>query len=329
LHQEAGNSVAEITNLSDLAKNYSDEDAAYQLVERIRWPHGPICPHCGIVDRAHYIAPMDGPRKTSTGKETYRRLWRCEECKQQFSVLVGTIFEDSKIPLSKWLIGLHMMCAGKNGVAALELQRTLGIAYRSAWFMAHRIRCAMGRPPLSNNGKLKGIIEADETYVGGKAHGKRGRGAANKTPVVSLVERGGDVRSQTMKNVTGKNLKEVLTQNVEPDARLMTDSHPAYREPGKDFASHETVDHGKDEYVRGDVHTNSAEGYFSQLKRSIDGTHHHVSEQHLDRYLAEFDYRYSTRKIKDGERTEQAIQQTAGKRLRYKEPVKPIENAGE
>ena len=323
--------MSEITNLSQIAKQFSDEDAAYQLVERIRWPHGPICPHCGVVGNAHFIAPTDGPRKTRTGKETFRRVWRCHECKEQFSVLVGTIFEDSKIPLSKWLIALHLMSAGKNGVSALELQRQLGIAYRSAWFMAHRIRCAMDRPPLANNPKLKGIIEADETYVGGKEKGKRGRPGkdSKKTPVVSLVERGGDVRSTVTTDVTGDTLGGLLTVHTEPESRLMTDTFPAYNEPGKAFVSHETVDHSKDEYVRGDVHVNSAEGYFSQLKRSIDGTYHAVSKRHLNRYLAEFDYRYNTRKAPDGERTERAIRQTTGKRLRYKEPTKPSENPGE
>lgn len=196
------------------------------------------------------------------------------------------------------------------------------MSYKTAWFMAHRIRYAMGRSPLVD--KLNGVVEADETYVGGKEKGKRGRPGkdSNKTPVVSLVEREGEVRSQVMANVSGKNLKEVLTNHVEPEAQLMTDSFVAYNEAGKAFASHETVDHSKDEYVRGDVYTNTVEGYFSQLKRSIDGTHHHVSEQHLDRYLAEFDYRYNTRKMKDGERTVQAVQKAAGKRMRYKEPVK-------
>ncbi|MDQ2784466.1 MAG: IS1595 family transposase [Chloroflexota bacterium] len=308
-------------NLSTLAKHFSDEEAAYGLVERMRWPHGPICPHCGIVDDATYLAPKDGPRKTSTGKVSYRRVWQCNECRKQFSVLVGTVFEDSKIPLSKWLLAMHMMQAGKNGVAALELHRTLGITYKSAWFMAHRIRYAMGETPFVE--KMKGIVEADETYIGGVEKGKRGRPGkdSKKTPVVSLVERGGNVRSKVVTDVSGATLKEVLDTNIAPDARLMTDSFVAYREPGKAFASHETVDHGKDEYVRGDVYTNTAEGYFSQLKRSIDGTHHSVSEKHLPSYLGEFDYRYNTRKMKDGERTERAIQQTAGKRLRYKEPV--------
>jgi len=271
---------------------------------------------------------MNGYRKTRTGRTTYRRVWKCADCRQQFSVLVGTIFEDSKIPLSKWLIAIHMLCQGKNGVSAHELHRTLDITYKSAWFMAHRIRYAMAHPPLvdqlaavADEDKLDGIVEAHETYIGGKAKGKRGRGAANKTPVVTLVERNGEARSQVMEHVTGKNIKEVLHSQVSTSARLMTDELPVYVEPGKGFASHETVQHGKGEYVRGDAHINTAEGYFSQLKRSIDGTHHHVSAFHLHRYLSEFDYRYNTRKIEDSDRTKKAIRMTSGKRLMYQQPI--------
>lgn len=306
-------------NLSKIAKQYSDEEEAYKLVERIRWPDGPICPHCGVIGNAYYLEPKEGNRKTRTGKTTYRRVWKCADCRKQFSVLVGTIFEDSRIPLSKWLLAIHMMCAAKNGVSALELQRTLGIAYRSAWFMAHRIRYAMARPPLSD--KLLGVVEADETYIGGRAKGKRGRGAANKTPVFSLVQRDGEVRSQKVERVSGKHLKKVLDEHVDPSAILVTDEFPAYRKPGQAFAKHEVANHGSGEYVRLGAHTNTAENYFGQLKRSIDGTHHHVSAKHLDRYLAEFDFRYNTRKSKDGERAKRAIEQTTGKRLRYKEPA--------
>jgi transposase-like protein len=303
--------------LSKIAKHYSDEDAAYEYVESVRWSYGPVCPHCGVIDEATYLDPKDGPRKTRTGKVSNRRVWQCNACRQQFSVLVGTIFEDSHIPLSKWLLGIHLMCAGKNGVSAKELERQLGIAYRSAWFMAHRIRYAMAHESWDK--PLEGTVEADETYIGGKAHGKRGRGAANKTPVVSLVERGGEVRSQMVTNVTGKNVKEVLEANVSPDATLMTDSYQVYTEPGKAFADHQTVDHGKNEYVRGDAYTNTVEGYFSQLKRSIDGTYHAISARHLPRYLAEFDYRYNTRTTTDGERTVKAIEKVAGKRLQYRD----------
>jgi len=303
--------------LSIIAKRYSDENEAYLFVESLRWPNGPICPHCGLVGEGTYLAPKDGPRMTRTGKVSNRRVWQCNECRKQFSVLIGTIFEDSRIPLSKWLLGIHLMCAGKNGVAAIELKRQLGIAERSAWFMAHRIRYAMAHENFDK--PLEGTIEADETYVGGKAHGKRGRGAANKTPVVSLVERGGKVRSRVVTNVNGKNIKEVLQGNVSPDATLMTDAFQVYTEPGKMFAAHEVVDHGKGEYVRGDAHTNTAEGFFSQFKRSLDGTHHHVSAKHLHRYASEFDFRYNSREMTDGERTVLAIEQTAGKRLQYRQ----------
>ncbi len=301
--------------LSEIAKHFSDEGEAYKLVERLRWANSPVCPHCGSVNHAYYLEPKEGARKTRKGAPTYRRVWKCGDCRKQFSVLVGTIFEDSHIPLAKWLLAVHLMCSDKNGVSAHELHRTLGITYRSAWFMAHRIRYAMERPPLVD--KLQGIVEADETYIGGKAHGKRGRGAENKTPIVTLVERDGEARSQVMKRVTGKNIKKVLHEHVDREATLMTDQLPVYVQPSKDFASHERVDHSQGEYVRGNAHTNTAEDYFSQLKRSIDGTYHHVSEQHLHRYLAEFDYRYNARKCKDGDRTEQAIKQVAGKRLTY------------
>lgn len=311
--------MAEIFNLSTLAKHFSDEAEAWKLLERARWPNGSVCPHCGVVDRAYYLEPQSGERKTRTGKTTYRRVWKCGECRKQFSVLVGTIFEDSRIPVSKWLLAVHMLCAAKNGVSAHELHRTLGVTYKTAWFTAHRIRYAMARPPLVD--KLNGEVEADETYIGGKAKGKRGRGAANKTPVLTLVERNGEARSQAMVAVTGENVKRVLREHVDLKSILFTDEFGVYKVPGKEFAAHETVEHGKGEYSRGKAHTNSAEGYFSQLKRSIDGTHHHVSERHLNRYLAEFDYRYSTRKLKDGERTELAIQRTTGKRLRYEEPA--------
>ncbi len=311
--------MTEIKTFSQIAKYFSDEAEAYKLVERLRWPNGPVCPHCGVIDHAYYLEPKEGPRKTRTGNTSDRRVWKCGACRKQFSVLVGTIFEDSRIPLSKWLLAIHEMCADKNGVSALELSRKLGITYKSAWFMAHRIREAMKRPPLL--GKLQGTIEVDETYVGGRAKGKRGRGAANKTPVVSLVERDGEVRSQVMEQVTSANIGKVMQEHIEPTATVMTDQFQAYKTPGKQFASHEVVDHSKDEYVKGKAHTNTAEGYFSQLKRSIDGTHHHVSEKHLNRYLAEFDYRYSTRKVKDGERTEEAIRRVAGKRLTYRSPV--------
>lgn len=223
--------------------------------------------------------------------------------------------EDSKIPLSKWLLAMHLMCAGKSGVSAHELHRQLGITYKSAWFMAHRIRYAMA--PQAYDGRLQGTVEADETYVGGKTKRADGNPMDNKTPVVTLIARGGEARSQVMHHVTGDNIETALVEQVDRRAALMTDERSIYSEVGQAFASHETVNHSAKEYVRGDAHINTAENFFSQLKRSIDGTYHHVSEYHLHRYLAEFDYRYNARKLTDGERTVQTFGQVAGKRLMY------------
>lgn len=320
--------MADLT-LKDIAGYFADEAAAYERVEQIRWPDGPVCPHCGVIDHAYLLQPKGGQRTTSTGKVSYRRVWKCGDCREQFSVLVGTIFEDSKLPLSKWLFAIHLLCSGKNGVSAHELHRQLGITYKSAWFMAHRIRYAMEQEPLRS--KLAGTVEADETYIGGKAQNmhasKRreritGTGGIDKTPVLTLVQRGGEVRSQVMQGtVSGKTLAPILRAQVAEEARLMTDSFGGYSQVGKEFAAHETVNHLKGEYVRGDVHTNTAEGYFSQLKRSIDGTHHHVSAQHLQRYVGEFDFRYNTRKATDGRRTKRVIEKVGGKRLMYRQPT--------
>jgi len=311
-------------NLGTIAKHYQDEGEAYKFIESIRWPSGPVCPHCGSIDHAYFLTPKDGARKTRTGSTSARRVWKCAECRKQFSVLIGTIFEGSHIPLFKWLLAFHMLASAKNGVAAFELHRTLNISVESAWFMAHRIRYALDGE--RTNEKLNGTIEADETYFGGaaknmhKADRERritGRGTTGKVPVVSLVERGGRVRSQVVADVSGKTLGAVLRKHAGPSAALMTDTAGAYGEVGREFVSHETVNHTAGEYVRGNAYTNTAEGYVSQLKGSIDGTHHHVSERHLPRYLGEFDYRYNTRKITDGERMVKAIEQTEGRPLTY------------
>jgi transposase-like protein len=317
--------------LSEIAKVFSDEAAAYQYLESKRWPDGPTCPHCQSKD-ARYIEPKSGTGArtiTRSGREktttTYRRVYTCGDCKKQYSVLVDTIFSDSKIPVHKWLMAIHLMCSGKNGISAHELHRQLGITVKSAWFMAHRIRYAMQMPSIFS--KMEGVVEADETYFGGKAKYMHkadrerrisGRGSVDKIPVVTLVQRGGEARSRVLRTVTGENIGKVLREHVSPAASLMTDTSPVYPKAGKQFASHETVDHSAGEYVRGSAYTNTAEGFFSQLKRSIDGTHHHVSEGHLDRYLAEFDWRYSSRIITDAERTELTIRKTAGKRLTYR-----------
>jgi transposase-like protein len=310
--------------LSLIAKQFSDEEAAWLFLEQTKWPNGPVCPHCGAADSAYYLAPKGGERRTRKGTVSYRRLWKCAACRQPFTVLVGTVMEHTQIPVSKWLLAIHLLNAGKNGVSALELSRQLGIGYRAAWFMAHRIRHGLAPAAEAPQKKLSGTVEADETYIGGRAHGKRGRGAENKTPVFSLIERGGDVHSRVVANVTGETLAAVMREQVATaDTVLMTDTFAAYDKPGKEFAAHESVDHGQKEYAKdtphGRAHTNTAEGYFSQLKRSLDGTYHHVSAHHLHRYLAEFDHRYNTRKAKDGERTVKALRKMAGKRLLYQQ----------
>lgn len=310
-------------NFAQIAKQYSDEQEAYKFLESIRWENGVFCPHCGY--EGANIIPNNIERKTSTGKTTFRRVWKCADCKKQFSVLVGTIFEDSKIPLSKWLLAIHELNADKNGISSCELGRKLGITQKSAWFMLQRLRFAVSHSPLED--KLNNEVEADETYIGGlesnkhkskRTEGTQGRSTKTKTPVFSVIERGGSVFSTSLKAVSSKNLKEVLQEKVSFEATLNTDMLASYNEPGKMFAAHNRVDHNIDEYVNGTAYTNNAEGFFSQLKRSLSGTFHHVSEKHLDRYLAEFDFRYNTRKQKDGARMIRSIQQTEGKRLTYK-----------
>lgn len=297
-------------NFADLAPYFADEDKTIGLVEGLLWPNGPVCPHCGGVDKAYRIK----------GKSARPGLLKCGYCRKQFTVRVGTIFESSHIPLTKWLIAIYMMCSSKKGVSANQLHRALGISYKASWFLCHRIRFAMTQPPLV--GKLSGIVEADETYIGGRARGgPRGRGAHNKAIVMALLERDGQVRTFPVPNIKRGTLQSVIRLNVEDTAHIMTDSLASYKGLGKHFASHDAVDHSK-EYVRGIVHTNFAESYFSLLKRGILGTFHHVSEKHLPRYLREFEHRWNTRQLSDGERTDIAIQQTRGKRLVYREPVR-------
>jgi transposase-like protein len=311
-------------NLLELVRRFPDPLVAAEYLETIRWPDGPVCPHCGESERKPYRL-----------KSQTRRLWKCAACRKQFTVTVGTIFESSHIGLDKWLIAFHLLCASKKGMSAHQLHRMLGITYKSAWFMAHRIRYAMEQPPFQN--RMTGTVEVDETYVGGKVrrsnkkqyvpldhntpdprNKKFGRGT-DKTPVVVLVERGGVAHSERVANVTGKTLKGVIRNYVDPEARIMTDAFKSYQGLSKEYAGHFTVNH-LDEYVRGEVHTNTAENFFSILKRGIDGVYHHVSEAHLNRYLSEFDFRYNNRValgVDDAERTTRALRGIEGKRLTY------------
>jgi transposase-like protein len=301
-------------SLGLLDERFIDPLAAADYLESLRWPNGPVCPHCGESERKAYRLP----HKT-------RRLWKCAACRKQFTVTVGTIFERSHVGLNKWLLPFYLLCSSKKGMSSHQLGRMLGVTYKTAWFMTHRIRYAMTQPAFTD--RLGGVVEVDETYVGGKERNRKfrdkqkklGRGT-DKAPVVALVERGGKARSMHIARVTGEELKGAIRRHVTPEARIMTDSFPSYRGLDTEFASHETVNHWKT-YVDGEVHTNTVENFFSILKRGIDGVYHHVSEAHLHRYLSEFDFRYNARKITDAERTRIALLQTAGKRLQYGETL--------
>ena len=301
--------------LDQINQRFATDETARAYWESIHWPHGPVCPHCKNADakRIWKVTPNEA-KKIRAG------LHLCAECNKQFTSTIGTIFEDSHIPLRKWLIAWYMLCSSKKGISSLQLQRNLDLgSYRTALFMTHRIRHALKEPVFKD--KLTGTIEADETYVGGKSKGKGRHFMGNKVPVFAMVERGGRVRSQVMKYVTGKNLKAALKSNIRPSATIMTDELPAYRKATKDFASHQAVNHSAGEYVRGPAHTQSVDGFFSLLKRGVVGTFHHISEQHLPLYLAEFDHRHNTRFLTDGERTVIGLKKANGKRLTYRQPV--------
>jgi transposase-like protein len=306
-----------------IAKVPTEADA-YALLETLRWEDGIVCPHCGSLAEHYFLKPANGvDRKTRTGSRSERRVWKCRDCRKQFSVLTGTIFHGSKIPVRTWLMVIFELCASKNGLAAREIERKYDMAPKTAWFLLHRIREAMKREPLA--GLLKGTVIADETWIGGTPKNmhrhKRPTGSkSRKTVVFSLVEKeSGQVRSQVVPNVKGANLRKVIEENVDlPATVLHTDGHRAYDAVGPTMKGHEKVDHEAGEYVRKGVTTNHAEGYFSQLKRSLDGTHHHVSVEHLPRYLAEFDFRYNSCKVDDSERMRKVIAGTGARRLTYK-----------
>ncbi len=298
--------------LNFYAPHFSDENKARKYLEKIRWASGIECPHCKAIDGHYKFTPQ------ATSKSPARNgTWKCKKCRKQFSVTVGTIFESSHIPLNKWLFAIYLLCSSKKGMSANQLHRMLGITYKSAWFMAHRIRYAMTQQPFAK--KLGGIVEVDETYIGGKGRGKRGRGAIKKTPVVALIERKGKVISTPIKRVTAKNLRTIIKENVNKRATLMSDDFMSYRYLNIASLKHNIINHSKKEYVRGDIHTNTVEGYFSLLKRGIIGIYHHVDKHHLHRYLSEFDFRYNNRKSSDSESTIRALLASKGKRLMYRD----------
>ena len=283
------------------------EDQAREYIEQLRWPNGPVCPHCQST-KAYKLK----------GAATRPGVHKCATCRKQSTVTVGTIFHRSHISLKCWVYAFHVVCSSKKGISAHQLHRTLGITYKSAWFLAHRIRHALSQYPVSTLiGGADKTVEADETYIGGKRRGLGRAYKGNKIAVVALVERDGKVRSQVQKRVTSDSLKQALVEHVHPETRIVTDDHHGYRKATNGFAGHEMVKHSLGEYARGDVNSNTAESYFSLLKRGVYGTFHHVSEQHLHRYSDEFEFRWNHRKIQDAERTDAAIRQVGGKRLTY------------
>jgi transposase-like protein len=313
-------------NVLTLSEQIPDEASAYEYLEGLRWNGSPECPHCGNEDRCYFLTPKDGPRTTSTGAATQRRLWKCAACRKKFSVLTGTVMHGTKIPVRTWVFVMFEMAASKNGVSAREIERKYGVTNRSAWFLAHRIREAMKAGGITV--RMTGTVVADETFIGGKPsnrHGhKSGQGwsptITDKTPVLTLIDAAtGESRSRVIPKVTGRNLRAVMEREIDfPAVTLHTDSAAHYKPFRIDVKDHESVNHHQGEYVRDGVSTNKAENFFSQLKRSLDGTHHHVSVEHLARYLAEYDFRYGTRKISDAERFRMLVSQTANRRLTYR-----------
>lgn len=309
--------------LSTLRKATMSEELAVEFLEQHRWGNAPACPTCGAVE-VYKMMSADG----TTRNKDYR--WRCRGCKLMFTVRTGTVFEESRLPLRVWVFAFWRAAASKKGCSALELSRQMEITHKSALFVLRRIRHGLGTS--ENAPKLTGTVEADETYVGGRprrffgyTHKHRtGRGTTSKIPVVGMVQRGGDVRFRVMDRLTADRLSEVLAENADLTCRLITDEWIGYRRPGKLFqGGHESVKHAIGEYVRkgSDVHSNTIEGVFSLLKRGVMGTFHSVSRKHLPNYLNEFEFRWNTRKLDDGERVSRAIKQVDGKRLQYRESV--------
>ena len=318
-----------MTNLtiSTLAMRISNEADAYEYLESLRWPEKPVCPHCGVMNDHYYLKPTNGVSRTTTrGSESQRRVWKCKDCRKQFSVLTGTIFHGSKVPLQTWLFVFFEMCTNKNGIAAREIARKYGVSPKTAWFMTQRIREAMAN---DRSGKLSGHVVMDETYIGGKPENRHANNprratkdnSTTKMAAVALIsEETCEIRTKVVTNVTGMVVQDMLRANVHTDeTTLHTGSAPLYRTVSKEMAAHHVVNHHAGQYVTALSNgINKVENFFSQLKRSIDGTHHCVSKIPLERYLTEFAFRHGSYDISDTERMVKLMGQVPGVRLSYR-----------
>lgn len=288
---------------------FHDEAKALAHLEASRWNGEPTCPHCGSLR----VRRMEG--KTQAG------MFLCNDCRDKFTVRTGSVMERSHVPLHKWLLATHIMAASKKGMSALQMSRMIGVTYKTAWFLCHRIREAMeGAAPQGPLGGPGAVVEADETYVGGKAKNRATRKPAAKKAVVALVERDGKARSFHVANVNAKDVRALVVTNIDRASHLMTDESPVYTRMGREFNGHSTVNHSAGEYVTTGSfkHSNTVENFFSIFKRGVIGTYHHMSEAHLGRYCAEFDLRYNTRDMNDGERAAAILKGGEGRRLTYR-----------
>jgi transposase-like protein len=310
-----GHSLTKSDVIENIPLACSDESAAVELLERMRWGNTPCCVRCGSVD----VYQM---KDAKTGQRSSRYLWRCRDCKAQYTVRIGTVYEESRIELRHWCYAFWRAATSKKGVAALEIQRHCQISYKSALFLMNRIRFAMAPDPESP--KLTGTVECDETYIGPrkpryKGTSRRGRGTS-KTPVFCAVQRDGELRRRIVADVTTETIESAIREEIDSSAHLMTDEFPAYRRIGSEYASHTAVCHATKEYARGTAHTNTAESSHALVKRGIAGIYHNVSREYLHRYLWHFDFLWNNRKMNDGERTVLAMKVAEGKRLMYREP---------
>ena len=297
---------------------FQDEAAAYAFVEKEIWPEGPVCPHCGGCERISAI-------KANAEKKVRQGLKFCGQCRKQFTVKVGTIFEDSHLPMTKWLQAIYLMTASKKGLSAHQMHRTLEITYKTAWFLEHRIREAMASGDLSAFGQGGGIVEVDETFIGRIKGAPKKRAFHHKMKVLALVDRTtGQARTMVINDVTAKTLMPIVRANVAKEATIMTDEHNAYTKVADHFAGHGTTTHSAGQYVDYNdptIHSNTVEGYFSIFKRGMKGIYQHCGERHLHRYLAEFEFRYNNREklgCNDGDRARAALRGVVGKRLTYR-----------